>query len=254
MYRLRVLGGFALEGAPGEAAPSLPQRRAMAVLTVLAVCGEAGCTRERLLALLWPESDEARSRHGLRDALYSVRQVLGADAVRASGDLLRLDSAVVASDVHTFTQALRAEQRADAVKAYGGPLVDGFHVDDAAAFERWLDDERARLGRECGDVLEELAEAAEAEGSWKAAAKWWGRAVEMDPLNSHLVLQQVRALAAMGDRANAIKLADAHGRRLQTELDLEPDREVLAKIERIRRGELPTPFVLRARSPGAGGG
>jgi len=246
MYRLRVLGGFALEGPSGGAAPPLPQRRAEAVLAVLAVCGDVGCTRERLLALLWPESDEARSRHGLRDALHFIRQALGAEAIRASGDLLRLDPAVVESDVHLFTQALRAEQRVEAVKLYGGPLLDGFHVDEAAEFERWLDGERTRLGRECGEALEQLAETAEVAGAWKEAGRWWARAVELDPLNSHLVLQQVRAMAAIGDRANAIKLADAHARRLRAELDLAPDREVLAKIERIRRGELPTPRVLRA--------
>jgi len=252
MYRLRVLGGFALEGPTGGAAPPLPQRRAEAVLGVLAVCGEVGCTRERLLALLWPESDEARSRHGLRDALHFIRQALGAEAIRASGDLLRLDPAVVESDVHLFTQALQAEQRAEAVKVYGGPLLDGFHVDEAAEFERWLDAERTRLARECGEALEHLAEAAEVAGAWKEAGRWWARAVELDPLNSHLVLQQVRAMAAIGDRANAIKLADAHGRRLRAELDLEPDRDVLAKIERIRRGELPTPRVLRAGATRAG--
>ena len=235
-----------MEGPSGGAAPPLPQRRAEAVLAVLAVCGDVGCTRERLLALLWPESDEARSRHGLRDALHFIRQALGAEAIRASGDLLRLDPAVVDSDVHLFTQALQAEQRAEAVKVYGGPLLDGFHVDEAGEFERWLDGERARLGRECGEALELLAETAEVAGAWKEAGRWWARAVELDPLNSHLVLQQVRAMAAIGDRANAIKLADAHGRRLRAELDLEPDRDVLAKIERIRRGELPTPRVLRA--------
>ena len=235
-----------MEGPSGGAAPPLPQRRAEAVLAVLAVCGDVGCTRERLLALLWPESDEARSRHGLRDALHFIRQALGAEAIRASGDLLRLDPVVVESDVHLFTQGLQAEQRAEAVKAYGGPLLDGFHVDEAAEFERWLDGERTRLGRECGEALELLAETAEVAGAWKEAGRWWARAVELDPLNSHLVLQQVRAMAAIGDRANAIKLADAHARRLRSEMDLEPDLEVLAKIERIRRGELPTPRVLRA--------
>jgi hypothetical protein len=48
MYRLRVLGGFALDGPPGGAT-ALSKRRAEAVLAVLAVSGDLGCTRERLL-------------------------------------------------------------------------------------------------------------------------------------------------------------------------------------------------------------
>ena len=149
MYRLRVLGGFALDG-PSGAGSALPKRRAEAVLAVLAVSGDLGCTRERLLALLWPESDEPSARHGLRDALHVIRRTLGAGAVPATGRLLRLDPAVVSSDVLLFSQALASGRPADAVRLYAGPLLDGFHVDDAVELERWLDGERARLAREYG--------------------------------------------------------------------------------------------------------
>lgn len=241
MFRLRVLGGFALAGCSGTAAPHLPKRRAEAVLAVLAVCGDLGCTRERLLALLWPENDEASSRHGLRDALHAIRRALGPGAVPSGGHVLRLDSAVIVSDALAFTEALSSGRPADAVRTYAGPLLDGFHVDDAVEFERWLDGERTRLAREYVEALKQLAAAAECAGAWDEALGWWARAVEHDPLNSHLVLQQVRVLAAIGDRANAIQVAESHARRLRDEFDLEPDREILATIERIRRGELTAP-------------
>ena len=85
MVRLRVLGGFALDERSGAPAPALPKRRAQAALAVLAVCGDLGCTRERLLALLWPESGEASARHGLRDVLHAIRRALGPEAVPSSG-------------------------------------------------------------------------------------------------------------------------------------------------------------------------
>ena len=148
MFRLRVLGGFALEGPSGARTPALPKRRAQATLAVLAVCGDLGCTRERLLALLWPESDEASARHGLRDALHAIRRALGPEAVPSSGSQLRLDPSVVSSDAQSFMEALGSGRPPDAVAVYGGPLLDGFHVDDAPEFERWLDGERTRLARE----------------------------------------------------------------------------------------------------------
>jgi serine/threonine-protein kinase len=191
-----------------------------------------------LLALLWPESDEASARHGLRDVLHAIRRSLGPEAVPSSGSHLRLDSSVVSSDARSFTEALGSSRPADAVGVYGGPLLDGFHVDDAPEFERWLDGERTRLARGYGDALKQLATAAERAGAWDEAAGWWARGVEHDPPNSHLVLQHVRVLATMGDRANAIQVLEAHARRLRDEFDLEPDREILATIERIRRGEL----------------
>jgi serine/threonine-protein kinase len=239
MFRLRMLGGFALDGPSGAAAPASLKRRAEAVLAVLAASGELGCSRERLLALLWPESDEAGARKGLRDALHAIRRALGAGALASGGRLLRLDPAVISSDVQSFTQALASDRSADAVRLYGGPLLDGFHVDQAVEFERWLDGERVRLAREYGELVKRLAVAAESAGAWDEAVGWWARAVEHDPVNSLLVLQQARVLATIGDRANAIKVVEGHARRLREEFDLEPDRETLATIERIRRGELP---------------
>ena len=203
------------------------------------MCGDLGCTRDRLLALLWPESDESRSRHGLRDALHGIRRALHRGAVLSDGSLLRLDPAVVASDVLSFTQALGCGRHADAVRAYAGPLLDGFHLDDAPEFERWLDGERTRLARQYAEALEHLATAAEQAGAWREAVGWWGRAVEYDPVNSHFVLQHARARTAIGDRANALKAAADHTRRLREELDLGPDSDFLDNIERIRRGEAP---------------
>jgi len=251
VFRLRVLGGFALAGPPGAPAPARPQRRGDAVLAVLAVCGDLGCTRERLVALLWPESDEARSQQGLRDALYAIRRALDPSAVLSAARLLRLNPEVVVSDVQSLAQALAAGRHADAVREYAGPLLDGFHVDDAPEFERWLDGERTRLARQQAEALEHLAVAAEQSGAWHEAVSWWGRAAEHDPVNSRFVLRQARAMAAAGDRANALKAATDHARRLREELDLEPDGDFLAAIERIRRGETPERHALLPRlAPG----
>jgi TolB-like protein/Flp pilus assembly protein TadD len=173
--------------------------------------------------------------------------------VPSGSQILRLDPGVIVADVSVFSRALACGRHADAAREYAGPLLDGFHVDDAPEFERWLDGERARLAREYAEGLEQLAAAAERAGAWHEAAGWWGRAVAHDPLNSHLVLRQVRALAAIGDRANALKAADVHARRLREELDLEPDSEVVANIARIRRGELDARRSARAPlSPGPG--
>jgi Tol biopolymer transport system component/DNA-binding SARP family transcriptional activator len=245
MFQLRVLGGFALEGSAGPIAP-LPQRRAEAVLAVLAVCGDLGCTRERLIALLWPESDEGHSRHSLRGALGAIRQRLGSHAVLSGADVLRLNAAAVSSDAREFSDAVRAGRHADAAHAYAGPLLDGFHLDGAATFERWLDGERTRLAREYGEVLQHLAAAAERAAAWGDAAGWWARAAEHDPLNSHVVLRHVEALAAMGDRANALRAANAHVRRLRDELELGPDGDFLAGVEGALRGQ---PRARRERVP-----
>jgi DNA-binding SARP family transcriptional activator len=236
MYSLRLFGGFSLVGPDGEPVRDLTQRRAEAVLAVLAVAGDMGCARDRLLGLLWPESDESHARHTLNVLLHAVRQVLGPDSIFTAANTLRLNPAVVRSDVEQFRRAVTAQPLAEALGVYRGPLLDGFHVDGAPEFERWVDGERSHLGREYGEALERLAQQAESARRWVEASAWWTRAVEHDPHNTRVVIRLMRTLAAAGDRANALREAEAHRQRLLKELELPPEPELLEEIARIRNG------------------
>lgn len=237
MYTLLILGGFTLDGPPlREARGGLTQRRAEAVLATLAVAGPHGATRDRVVGLLWPEHDEARARHCLRNQLSLIRHSLGASVVLEAGGSMRLDHALVNTDVEHFEAAVAAGASEDAVSRYRGPLLDGFHVDGAAAFDRWMEKERTRLARTFGEQLEQLALTAEASDDWRQAAHWWWRAAQQDSYSTRCAIRLVRALVASGDRAQALHEAEAHARRLRTELEIEPDNALLVEIERIRHG------------------
>jgi len=257
-FRLRVLGGFALNGPAGVETPLLTQSRAAAALAVMAVRGDLGCTRHQLSDLLWPEKEEARVRQHLRDTLRTIHDALGPPAVLSVGDILRLDPAVVSTDVQQFAQALGGGRLAEAVAVYRGPLLDGFRLGEAPVFERWVADERVRLSRECQEALKRLAKRAEHEGRWDGAAEWWARAVGLDPYNSRFVMRRMVALARGGDRANAILEGEAHCQRLKSELGIEPYASFLEELQRIYRAEvapaafftpLPMPTVRKLESP-----
>jgi DNA-binding SARP family transcriptional activator len=202
-----------------------------------------GCTRDRMIAFFWPESDERHGRHNLRDAIYSLRTVLGRDALLSQGDMLRLNSALVATDVEEFARALAAGRLRDATDLYSGALLDGFHIDDALEWGRWIEGERARLLQDCASAVKRLARTAEHQGRWDEAAEWWGRAVALDRFNSRSVVRRMIALVRRGDRANAIQEGEAHIRLLRSELDLDPDPSFLEELERVRESDLgPTQF------------
>lgn len=236
--RLRLFGGFALEEPSGHEGSLLSHGRVQAVLATLALCGDMGCTRARIIGYLWPESDENHGRHNLRDAVYSMRSILGRDAVLGHGDVLRLNSDVVASDVREFAHALAAGRLRDAVDIYRGTLLHGFHIDGAQELDRWIEDERARLLQDCVSALKRLAKAAEQHERWDEAAQWWRRAVALDPYNSRSVVRRMIALVRRGDRANALQEGEAHIRLLRSELDLDPDPSFLEELERVRTGDL----------------
>ncbi len=234
MHLLHLLGSLSLED-PSRASPaSVVGQRPLAVLALLAVARDKGCSREKLVGYLWPDVDQERARHRLADAVYVIRKSLGEDSVLGVGDTLRLNPEVVQVDVSGFLDALDSDELQAGVSFYGGPFLDGFYVSGAPEFERWVAVERQRFGDAYAGALEELAQRAEATGDFRRAVDWWKRLAAHDPYNSRCVLRLMQALASAGDRGNALQLAQEHERRLSEELGIEPDAEFRALMERLR--------------------
>jgi serine/threonine-protein kinase len=236
MLRLTTFGGLAIRGEGtevGSAADPAVSRRALALLVLVAAHG-TGLSREKALALLWSESDEERARNALRQSLHTLRRELRAPDYLLAGDPLRLNPAVITSDLREFEEARSAGRREEAVSRYAGPFLDGFHVGAAPEFERWVEETRAVLAREVAELLEGLAREAGRRAEPAAAAGWWRRLASLEPLNSAVALALMESLAAAGDRAGALRHAQVHEALLREELGTAPDPAVAALADRLR--------------------
>jgi len=210
------------------------QPRPIALLSVLAVGGAHGATRDRVVSLLWGEAGEIRARHSLSETLYGIRQDLGGEAITTVGQVLYLSGDVVSTDLAEFLAGLQTGDRAAAVALYRGPFLEGFHVADAPAFDEWLGEEQHRLAGVHVEALEALAQGAVQEGDHRAAARWWRRLLAVDPLNSPAAISLARALAAAGDRANAMEILVSHRALLRAELGMDEGHGILAAMEEVR--------------------
>ena len=138
MIRLKTFGTAALQfdepaRKPGE------HRRRLAVLAMLAAAGGDGISRDKLVAYVWPEAAEDHARHALAQTLYLLRRDLsGTDAVIGAQEL-RLDPAIVQSDLAEFSRAVAAGDIDRVAQLYTGPFLDGFYLPGAAEFERWTE-------------------------------------------------------------------------------------------------------------------
>lgn len=235
MFTLKVLGGISLVGEGSAPSGRSTQRRRLALLALVAIARERGITRDKLLAYLWAERDSEHGRHTLNQALSALRQELGEDPFLSGVDDLRLNPAVIGSDVEAFETALAKEEYERAATLYGGPLLDGFFIPDAPEFEEWTERERHRLADAYASVLEALARQASSRGEPEQAARWWRKRAAADPLDSSVAHRFMVALAAAGDRAGAIQHARVHETLLRDQLDLAPDPAVIALAERLRR-------------------
>jgi DNA-binding SARP family transcriptional activator len=234
MIRIRTLGGLSVQGAPNGLASVVTQPRRLAVLAVIARAGDRGITREKILAALWPDADGEVGRRSLSQALYALRRDLNADELLVGVQELKVNPDVATCDVIEFETALAERNIERAAEIYGGPFLDGFRLPGAPEFDRWVEDERRSLAQRHVEALERLARRLAERGDAAAAAGWWRKLADLDPLNARVAAELMRSLVAAGDPSGALKHARIYEALLAQELDLEPDRQVIELAQRIR--------------------
>ncbi len=237
MYRLITLGGLNVE-RDGVPMPTMAaQRKALALLAIVAASGPTGVPRERLMALLWPESETERARGALKQMLHSLRRQLGPDDVLAGTASLTLDPQHIDSDIVAFTAARRAGRPEVAVALYAGPFMDGVHVDGAGELERWTDGHRRQLADEFAQALEEVARDAGARGDQAASVAWWRRRQAVEPLSSRVAVALMQALDVAGEGPAALRHARVHESLVRQEFGSMPDPAVAELAAAIALGQ-----------------
>ena len=234
MLHLKTFGGPSvdIDGTPGTGAAQ--QRKTLGLLALLAAAGQRGLSRDKLITALWPETDVDHGRGLLRQACYALRRDLHAPDLFLGSIQLRLNPAVISSDVESFAGALKKNDLGSAVSFYAAPFLDGFYLNGGGEFEDWAETERARLASQCGAALEVLAAAATNRGEHRVAADWWRRFLELDPLSSHAALGLMTALDHAGEPADALRCGEAYGKLVRSEVGADPPPELSAWIEQHR--------------------
>lgn len=194
-------------------------------------------SRDRILALFWPESPEARARHTLKQTLYALRRDLDAPELLLGTQELRLNPAVITSDVAELEAAAARGDHAAVVSLFGGPLLDGVHAGGAPELEQFIALHRDRLSDLFARSAEAEAAAAQERGDYHHAVVLWRRLAALDPYSGRIALGLVRALAMDGDRTGALQFARVYESLVRNELHAEPEPEVLEFAEALRRGE-----------------
>lgn len=234
MLRLRTFGGAALLDGDHPLAGAAVQKRRLALLSLLAVAGSRGMSRDKIASLLWPDSDQERARHSLSQWLFTTRRDLKVEDLLLGTTELRLNPERISSDVGELEQAIAERKLEQVLACYAGPFLDGFHLSGAPEFERWVDAERSSLAQRAQQALEALAAARVRENDTSGALEVWRRLAALDPYNGRISLGLMRALAASGDTAGALTHARVHTTLLREELGAEPQPEVVAFAEQLR--------------------
>ena len=224
-------------------------RKALALLAVLSA--DPGLhSRERLITLLWPESDQDRGRTSLRTTLTLLRRALAEPAggdhlvisrsgvcLRADSDL-RLDLRIVrdaaelarSSPAPVAIRLIRTLE--DAADVWHGDFVAGLDVADAPEFDEWLTVQRAMWRDRIITVFERLsglrADVGDTAGALEVARRW----VALDPYSDPARRRVIELRLAAGDRPGALAEYAEFERLIREELGADPEQETRDLTER----------------------
>jgi DNA-binding SARP family transcriptional activator len=234
VIKVQLLGGASLRAGDVPLAGPPAQRHRIALLSLIVAAWPQPLSRDRAMALLWPDRDVSKARRLLNLAVHVLRGALGDEAILSTGDGLLLNPARLACDLHELRAAVTENDAERIVRCYTGALLDGFHLGDSVEFGFWLDERRNELDHAYTGALRSVAEAQERAGDVHGHVRTCRRLVAARPHSGVYARALMRALDAAGDRAGAIQHAAEHARRLAAELELPPDPEVAALAEHLR--------------------
>jgi TolB-like protein/Tfp pilus assembly protein PilF len=234
MIMVQLLGGACLRSGDRPLTGPPVQRHRVALLTLIVAAWPQPLSRDRAMALLWPERDLASARRLLNLAVHVLRSALGDGVIASTGDGLLLNPVCLSCDLHELRTAIEANAVERVVRLYTGQLLDGFHLDESIEFGYWLDERRHELTHAYTGALLALAGHQEQTGDVHGGVGTCRRLVAADPYSGVHAQRLMRALAAAGDWAAASQHASEHAHRLRVDLDLEPDPEVTALAARLR--------------------
>jgi predicted ATPase/tetratricopeptide (TPR) repeat protein len=142
-WTVRLLG--ALEACRGEQRITNFGNRGVALLLArVALYPHRSHSREELIELLWPGVAIDVGRNRLRQALFTLRQLLEppgplpAPVLVADRLSIRVVPGSLECDAVRFEKAVRESRGEEASSLYAGELMPGYYDD-------WIDDERVRL-------------------------------------------------------------------------------------------------------------
>lgn len=255
---LELLGGFRVSREDGPAC-RLPTRKSEALLAYLALPPGRFHSRDTLATLLWGDTGEAQARQSLRQALNSIRRVLGESTesiVLAEADTVALNPAVVTVDVACLEACLAdggMEALARGVALYRGELLAGLRVDEPS-FEEWRTIERERLNELVLQALARLLRHQMRAEDLEAATRSAMRLLALDPLQEAVHRVLMRLLLRQGRRAAALQQYQTCVASLQRELGAEPEEETRQLYREALRASRSTTDRPAAIAAGVGGG
>jgi DNA-binding SARP family transcriptional activator len=203
------------------------------------IVDNAPVSRERALALFWPEMPTARAVGNLYQTLYRLRRAVGGDVILLDNNTFQLAPGHnLRSDVAQFEAVARAalgfshsDLRRLGALENALALYRGQYLADVDA--PWTDVRRRALADQFVRLLSEYADELLGLTRYGDARHTLARALALEPLRDDLHGRMLVCLAALGRRHEVVDHYRRYRETLRAELGLDPPAEIRALYARL---------------------
>jgi DNA-binding SARP family transcriptional activator/TolB-like protein/Tfp pilus assembly protein PilF len=225
----------------------LRKRKARALLAYLALTDGCQETRERLVGLLWSDSEEDKARSSLRQVLHELTedlQAAGYDGMTRDRMRVVLNPATLQVDSRDMLDMARAGKIHP--RLVDEPLVSETYLRDLddidPAFAVWA---KARRHAFHENLLQRLQAILHSATLSAATRRECAQAIlNLDPTHEEACRALMRISADMGDSAAALRAYNTLWELLDSEYDAEPSPETVALVAEIKQGTFAPPVAL----------
>jgi DNA-binding SARP family transcriptional activator/TolB-like protein len=230
VLRIRLFGHLAVDDS--KARSYLPRtRKTRALLAILAMASPKPVLRSQLASLLWSRREQEQARGSLRQSVHELQDMLGpawSHLFITDRHHLSLRGAALEIDAHALAQP--GVISAELLERFEDVMLEDLNGLDPA-FDRWLEDERARfqrIGRTIGENL--LAKCEDPVASIEAAEQL----LTIDRMHEGAWRTIMRSHAERGDLGAAMASYDRFRGVLAENSDGRPSPDTEDLIGRIR--------------------
>jgi ATP/maltotriose-dependent transcriptional regulator MalT/DNA-binding SARP family transcriptional activator len=227
--KIHTLGRFEvlIDGKRLEFSGKAP-RRIISLLKSLIANGSKGACEEKLIDILWPDSDGDAAHDSFTVAVHRLRQLLGNEKALILRDgRLILDPKICWVDAHAFEELLIIGETAipeeaerltiKSLKLYRGPFLED-------SPEPWAISTRERLRGKYLRGVRRSGEELEIAGNYERAAILYEKGLDADPLVEELYRCLMRCRQAAGQTSEAVAVYNRCKNILRSVLGVDPSK------------------------------
>jgi len=216
-----------------------PGKKARAILGCLCLAAGAPVRRARLASMLWDTVGQPQARTNFRQTVNELRSAFGtfaAELISLDRETIRLNTDACWIDALALLESSSPDSvRSNLAVLCAGKLLDG--LDGASAsLDQWLLNGRTRFTGELRELLDaELRNVDLPNSDPNQVAAVARRLIAFDATHEGASRALMRALAAMGERGQALREYSRCREALLKTLDAQPSPETKALHKAIRQ-------------------